>query len=79
MLFCAVLSTAYTAYKALRLVLEYRTGVSVRFSRRYGPDYDRATRPWAFWWAMGIEAVCLLLAASVTVLFWAAIVIGWEL
>jgi hypothetical protein len=76
--FAAVLATAYTVYKVVRLVLEYRSGVSVHFGRlrRVGPDYDRATRPFAFWWAMGIEVLCLLLGATAAVFLWVAFTSG---
>lgn len=70
--FAAVLATSYTAYKTGRLVLEYRAGVAVAFGRRWraGSDYDRATQPIAFWWAMVIEAMFLLLGGGATVVLW---------
>jgi hypothetical protein len=70
--FAAVLATSYAAYKIGRLVLEYRAGVAVPFGRRWraGSEYDRATQPLAFWWAMGIEAVFLMLGAGATVILW---------
>jgi len=70
--FAAVLTMAYAAYKVVRLTLECRAGVSVHFGTRgrVGPDYDRATRPFAFWWAIGIEVMCLLLGASGSVFLW---------
>jgi hypothetical protein len=73
--FAAVLATAYTVYKIGRLVFEYRAGVSVHFGfqSRVGPDYERATRPVAFWWAIAIEVFCLLLGAGLAVVLWIAV------
>jgi hypothetical protein len=70
--FAGVLATAFTVYIFVCLVLEYRVGIFVSFGkrRRVGPDYDRATRPKAFWLAMGIEVVCLLFGAGAAVMLW---------
>ena len=69
----AVLATVYVVYKLVRLVLEYRAGVSVRTRRFMEGNYERATRPRAFWWAMGIEAGWLVLGAAVAVVLWVAL------
>jgi hypothetical protein len=69
----AVLATVYVVYKLVRLVLEYRAGVSVRTRRLMEGNYERATRPTAFWWAMGVEAGWLLLGAAVAVVLWVAL------
>ena len=70
--FFAALATVWTAYKLVRLVLEYSAGVSVQLGRRLegGPDYERATQPLAFWWAMGIEMARTLLVAGAAALAW---------
>lgn len=69
-LFLAVLATAFAVYKVVRLVLEYRVGVSVASGNRGGPDYERSAHPVAYWWAMGIEAAWLTIGAGLAVLLW---------
>jgi hypothetical protein len=73
--FAAVMATVFVLYKIIRLILEYRSGISVPFGRTRltGPDYDRAARPGAFWWAMGIEVLVLLLATALAVVLWVMI------
>jgi hypothetical protein len=65
----AVLATVYAAYKLIRIVIELRSGVSVGAGLGEA-DYDRIGRPVAFWWAMGVEAACLLLGSGVAVWLW---------
>lgn len=72
----AIVATGFAAYKTVRVVLEYRAGVSVRFSRRGGSDYWRAMRPYAFWFAMGIEAAWLLIGAGIALATWVAIALS---
>jgi hypothetical protein len=71
----SVLATIYVVYKFVRLMMEYRAGVSVRTGgmRRWDVNYARAVRPLAFWWAMGIEAGWLLVGAAVAVVLWVAL------
>jgi hypothetical protein len=73
--FAAVMATVFVLYKIIRLILEYRSGVSVPFGRTRlsGPDYDRAAWPGAFWWAMGIELLVMLLATALAVVLWVII------
>jgi hypothetical protein len=76
--FAAALATAYKAYKIVRLVLELRIGVSVHcgFQSRVGPDHERATRSFAFLWAIAIEVAGLLLGAGVAVALWLVVARG---
>lgn len=72
-----VLATACTTFLVVRWVLEYRAGVSVHWGLRWlRPDYDRATRPLAFWWAMGIDMACLLLVAAAAGIIWVTLASG---
>jgi hypothetical protein len=75
LVFAAAIVSVFVLYKIIRLILEYRSGVSVHFGRirREGPDYERATRPGAYWWAMGIEVVVMLLAIALAVALWVSI------
>jgi hypothetical protein len=66
----AILATAFAVYKVVRITYELRAGVSITAGLGlHDVNYPKASRPGAFWWAIGIELGWLLLASAAAVWF----------
>ncbi|HZZ77057.1 MAG TPA: hypothetical protein VFE62_00980 [Gemmataceae bacterium] len=73
----AVAASVFASYKLVRIILEYRAGISVPWSYKLGEDstYRREVEPVAYWWAIGHESLYFMITTVVAGALWS---IFWQ-